>query len=163
MKTSVHTYAVFLVAQSGPTLCNPMDCSLPGSSVHGTFQARILEWVAISFSRRSSQPRDRTQVSRVVGRHLTAWATGEVPGQKRERKISLLFINRGGGDACMYIAQPLLTDKTDWPVPLIQQWLKSSSSEWGLHLSPNNVFKVTSMKISVTCNPTNQNATSFCT
>ena len=56
------------VAQSCPTLCNPMDCSPPGSSVHGIFQARILEWVAISFSRGSSQPRDRTQVSHIVGR-----------------------------------------------------------------------------------------------
>ena len=52
-------------------LCDPMDCSLPGSSVHGIFQARILEWVATSFSRRSSQPRDRTQVSHVVGRCFT--------------------------------------------------------------------------------------------
>ena len=43
------------VAQSYPTLCDPTDCSLPCSSVHGIFQARILEWVAISFSRRSSQ------------------------------------------------------------------------------------------------------------
>ena len=47
-----------------------MDCSLPGSSVHGIFQARILEWVAISFSRGSSQPRDRTQVSCIVGRRF---------------------------------------------------------------------------------------------
>ena len=47
-----------LVAQSCPTLCDPMDCSLPGSSVHGIFQARVLEWVAISFSRGSSWPRD---------------------------------------------------------------------------------------------------------
>ena len=46
-----------LVAQSYPTLCEPMDCSPPGSSAHGIFQARILEWVAISFSRGSSQPR----------------------------------------------------------------------------------------------------------
>ena len=46
------------VAQSCPTLCDPMDYSLPGSSVHGIFQARVLEWVAISFSRRASQPRD---------------------------------------------------------------------------------------------------------
>ena len=46
------------VAQSCPTLCDPMDCSPPGSSVHGIFQARILEWVAISFSRGSSPPRD---------------------------------------------------------------------------------------------------------
>ena len=46
------------VSQSCPTLCDPMDCSLPGSSIHGIFQARVLEWVAVSFSRRSSQPRD---------------------------------------------------------------------------------------------------------
>ena len=59
------------VAQSCPTLCDPMDCSLPGSSVHRTFQARVLEWVAFSFSRRSSRPRDRTQVSRIVGRRFT--------------------------------------------------------------------------------------------
>ena len=51
------------VAQLCPTLSDPIDCSLPGSSVHGIFQARVLEWIAISFSRRSSQPRDRTQVS----------------------------------------------------------------------------------------------------
>ena len=52
-----------LVAQSRPTLCGPMDSSPPGSSVHGILQARILEWVAIPFSRGSSQPRDQTQVS----------------------------------------------------------------------------------------------------
>ena len=52
------------VTQSCPTLCNPVDCSPPGSSVHGILQARILEWVAISFSRGSSRPRDWTQVSR---------------------------------------------------------------------------------------------------
>ena len=63
------------VAQSCPTLCYPMDCSLPGSTVHGIFQARILEWVAISFSRRSSWPRDRTWVSCVVGRCFPIWAT----------------------------------------------------------------------------------------
>ena len=47
------------VAQSCPTLCDPMESSLSGSSIHGIFQARILEWVAISFSRASSRPRDR--------------------------------------------------------------------------------------------------------
>ena len=56
-----------------------MDCSLPGSSIHGIFQARILEWVAISFSRGSSQSRDRTQVFHIVGRCFTVWATREVP------------------------------------------------------------------------------------
>ena len=59
------------VAQSCLTVCDPMDCNLPGSSIHGIFQARILEWVAISFSRRSSRPRDQTRVSRIVGGRFT--------------------------------------------------------------------------------------------
>ena len=63
------------VAQSCLTLCDPMDCSLPGSSVHGIFQARVPEWIAISFSKGCSQPRDRTQVSCIVDRHFTVWAT----------------------------------------------------------------------------------------
>ena len=66
------------VAQLCRTLCDPMDCSLPGSSVHGIFQAVVLEWIAISFSRGSSQPRDQTQVSRIVDRRFTVWATREV-------------------------------------------------------------------------------------
>ena len=55
-----------------------MDCSPPGSSVHGIFQARILEWVAISFSRRSFWRRDWIQVSCIIGRRFTVWATREV-------------------------------------------------------------------------------------
>ena len=58
------------VTQSCPTLCDPVDCSPPGSSVHGILQARILEWVAISFSKGSSQPRDRTQVFCIAGRRF---------------------------------------------------------------------------------------------
>ena len=58
------------VAQSCPTLCNPRDCSLQDSSIHGIFQARELEWVAISFSRGSSHPRDRTRVSLIAGRRF---------------------------------------------------------------------------------------------
>ena len=54
-----------------------MDCSPPGSSVHGILQARILEWVAIFFSRESSWPRDQTQVSCIAGRRFTLWATRE--------------------------------------------------------------------------------------
>ena len=57
-----------LFVQSCPTLCNHMGCSLPGCSVHGILQARILGWVAMPFSRGSSQPRDRTQVSCIAGR-----------------------------------------------------------------------------------------------
>ena len=64
-------------AQLCPTLCDPMDSSLPGSSVHGIFQARVLEWVTISFSRGSSWPKDWTQVSCIAGRHFTLWATRE--------------------------------------------------------------------------------------
>ena len=62
------------VAQSCLTLCDPMDCSLPSSSVDGIFQAIVLEWIAISFSRGSSRPRDRTQVSCIVDRRFTVWA-----------------------------------------------------------------------------------------
>ena len=63
------------VAHSCPTLCDPMDCSLPGFSVHGILQERILEWVTFSFSRRSSQHRDRTRVSLIGGRRFNLWAT----------------------------------------------------------------------------------------
>ena len=63
------------VTQSCPSLCNSMNCSLPGSSAHGIFQERLLEWAAISFSRGSSQPRDRTQVFSIADRHFTIWAT----------------------------------------------------------------------------------------
>ena len=59
------------VTQFCPTVCDPMDCSLPGSSVHVIFQARKLQWVAIPFSRISSQPKDRTQVSCIAGRFFT--------------------------------------------------------------------------------------------
>ena len=64
------------VTQSCLTLCNPMNCSPPGSSVHGILQARILLWVVvILFSRGSSQPRDQTWVSHIAGRFFTVWAT----------------------------------------------------------------------------------------
>ena len=60
-----------------PTLGDAMDCSPPGSSVHGILQARILEWVAIPYSRRSSWPRNWTQVSSIAGRFFTEWAMWE--------------------------------------------------------------------------------------
>ena len=59
------------VTQSCPTLCDPTECSWPGSSVHGIFQTRKLEWLAISFSKVSSQSRDRTLVSHTAGRLFT--------------------------------------------------------------------------------------------
>ena len=54
---------VYSITQSSPTLCDPLDCSLPRSSIRGVFQARVLEWVAISSFRESSQPRDSTHIS----------------------------------------------------------------------------------------------------
>ena len=69
------------VIQSCLTLCNTREYSWPGSSVHGIFQARILQWAAISFSRGSSQPRDQTHISSIscAGRQIHHWATWEVP------------------------------------------------------------------------------------
>ena len=65
------------VTQSCPTLCDLMDYSQPGSSVHGIFQAKILEWVAISFSRGSYQPRDQTHISCIGRQILYHWMTWE--------------------------------------------------------------------------------------
>jgi len=65
------------VSHSVLTVCNSMDCSPPGSSVHGILQARILEWVATPFSRGSSQARDQTQASCIAGGFFTVWATRE--------------------------------------------------------------------------------------
>ena len=77
------------VTRSCPTLCHLMDCRLPGSSVHGILQARILEWVSIYSSRGTSQPRDRTQVSHIVGIFFTIWATREA------QKYSISYQNDG--------------------------------------------------------------------
>ena len=65
------------VAKSCPTLVTPIDCKRARSTVHGAFQARILEWVAIFFSKWSSQPMDQTRFSYIAGRFFTDWATRE--------------------------------------------------------------------------------------
>ena len=76
----LHHYALKVkVAQSCLILCDPMDCSLPASSVHGILQARILEWIAIPFFRGSSWSRDQTQISCIAGKFFTIWATREAP------------------------------------------------------------------------------------
>ena len=71
-----------------PTLCDPMDCSLPGFSVHGTFQTRILEWVAISFSRGSSQPTDKLTSPALAGGFFTT----EPPGKPSFNYAPVLII-----------------------------------------------------------------------
>ena len=84
-----------LVAQSCPTLCDSMDCSPPGSSVHGILQARILEWAAIPFSRRSSPPRDQTPVSCIGRRILYLLSLQESMCQQRCKRVGVV----GGGQA----------------------------------------------------------------
>ena len=74
------------VAQSCPTLCNRVDCSLPGFSLHGILQARIQQWVAISFSRVSSQPRDWTWIKPALQADTL---TTEPPGKPEETKIEI--------------------------------------------------------------------------
>ena len=123
------------VAQSCPTLCNPMGCSLSGSSIHGVFQARVLEWIAISFSRRSSRPRNRTQVSRIAGRCFTEDHSGRsVFGEARlpvlliSLRISLWFTYHQ-----IYIP-PVIRQ----PILHLPRWskarIKDSHSTSGLHL-----------------------------
>ena len=85
-------YVLVLISQLCPAICDPMDCSLPGSSIHGILQARILEWIVISFSRGSSWPRDRIQVSVIAGRFFTIWATREAHNQ--------LYFNLKNGINC---------------------------------------------------------------
>ena len=68
---------LLLVAQSCSTLCDPMDWKPPGSPLHGIFQVRTLEWVAIPFFRGSSRPKDQTQVSCTAGRFFTTWVMRE--------------------------------------------------------------------------------------
>ena len=82
---------VCLVAQSCQTFWDPMDCSLPGSSVHGILQARTLEWVAMPSSRASSQPRDQTQVSRIARRFLES----EPPGKPEKWNIACHISKQG--------------------------------------------------------------------
>ena len=88
--------AVCMHAQSCPTLCDPMDCGPPGSSVHGISQARLLEWVAMSFSRGSSRPRDWTNIfcGSCIGRqilyHWATWKPTEEDESEREWNCSVM-------------------------------------------------------------------------
>ena len=93
-----------LVTQACPTLCDPMDCSPPASSVHGVFQARTLEWVAMPSCRGPSQPRDGTQVFRIAGRFFT-----ESPGKPKK-----VFIISFPKKVKVKVAQSCLTPATPW-------------------------------------------------
>ena len=109
------------VAQLYPTLCDPMDCSPPVFSVHGIFQARVLEWVAISFSRGSSQLRDRTKTSLIVGRLFTLWTPG------KSQKTVQRFFKKLGIELPYGLAIPLLGIYPDkiiiWKDPCIPMFI----------------------------------------
>ena len=120
-----------LDAQLCLTLCDPMDCSPPGSSIHGILQARILEWVAISSSRRSSQSRDRAWVFRITGRFFSIWATREGWSYRlsggyliKLQVVHLSFqmsvssaahtVSSAWGDVCVYLGGCLCICRKGW-------------------------------------------------
>ena len=126
------------VTQSCPTLFNPMDCNPPGSVVPGILQARTLEWVAISFSRRSSQTGDATQVSCTAGRFFTIWATTEA--QVWLYVCSLLFFTFCTEIHLTYVCMPAKSHQsypTLWdpvncslPGPSVHGILQARILEW---------------------------------
>ena len=110
--------------QSCPTLWDPMDGNLLGFSIHGILQARILEWIAISFSRGSSRPRDWTRVSGIGGRHFNLWATREA--------WEIKPVNPKGNQSWKFIGRidvegeaPIL-----WP-PDVKSWLIRKDPDTG--------------------------------
>ena len=114
--------------QSCLTLCDPMDCSPPGSSVHGILQARRLEWVAMPSSRASSQPRDWTQVSCFAGRFFTAETQGKPSRLLASCILGLLMIlmqETARWSHCMYVKVTqsclILCDPMDYTVNGILQ------------------------------------------
>ena len=129
----------WLVVQKCPTLCDPTGHSPPGSSVRGNLQARILEWGAISSSRGSCWPRDQTQVSRIIGRFFTIWATSEsdtldFPGgtSDKESPCWCRRCKRHGLDLCV--------GKIAWrswqPIPVFSPgespWTEEAGGLWSL-------------------------------
>ena len=100
-----------LGTQLCPTLSKPTDCSPPGSSDHGILQVRILEWVAIPFSRGSSQLRDQSQVSCTAGGFFTLWATRGALNPP----VVLLRQNVSGGQGLPHITQPLNSPLLPYP------------------------------------------------
>ena len=122
-------------------LCDPMDCSPQVSSVHRILQARILEWVAISSSRQSSWPRDRTSVSWIAGRFFTNWATREaqwltyieqVWKGSGKHLVSLSWIPSLTSAVTMLISQlcPTLCNPMNQPDSSVHRILQARILEW---------------------------------
>ena len=109
------------VLQLCPTLCDPVSCSPPGSSVGGISQARILEWVAIFFSRGSSWPRGWTHVSYIADRFFTSWATREAPIL---RMVIMVLVSR----SCLTLSNPmdciLIKWMNNYITKFVEQYIK---------------------------------------
>ena len=102
------------VAQSCSSLCDPMDCSLLRSSVHGILQSRILEWAAVPFSRGSSKPRNWIGVSSIAEGFFTSWVTREA--NTYQGKIFCASAKeRGKGTIFKYARELCFSEKTDQP------------------------------------------------
>ena len=117
----------------------PMDCGAPGSSVLGILQARILEWVAISFFRGSSWPRDRTHVSRIAGRRFNLWATRGAPRKKNLHNPHLSNANITFAFALLLMFSLLL--------PLLLLTVEIMARAWILPLINNKMEIKESLKI----------------
>ena len=113
-----------LVGKWCPALCDPMDCSLPGFSVRGIFQARVLEWVVISFSRGSAWPRNRIQVSCTAGRFFFFYRLSY------QGILSIILMaGEGNGNPLQYSCLENPTDRGAWQATVYavaecQTWLR---------------------------------------
>ena len=151
-----------LFAQLCLTLCDPIDCSLPGPSVHGILQARILEWVAIPFSRGSPQPRGQTRVSCIAGGFFIIWAIREAPKALKWTLNDWIFMtqkanlstfkqnwgNNGGKEEHNTFYTDLLSSKwkeykrgQDWKFCCCECWSREWFPDWWFSrtLLPNTV------------------------
>ena len=129
-----------LFALSCLTLCDSMDCSPPGASVHGVSQARTLEWVAIPFSSGSSQARDQTHVSCIAGGFFTIWDTRETPAATAAAAKSL--------QSCLTLCDPMDGSPPSSPIPGILQartlkWVAISfSNAWKWNVKVKSLSRV---------------------
>ena len=106
-----------LVAQSCPTVYDPMDCSPPGSSVHGILQARILEWVAMPFSRGIFPAQGSNQVSHTTGRFFTVWATREAHKRSKNLTSNKLILQFETWIVGQYLLMPDCFSQEEWFFP----------------------------------------------
>ena len=103
-----------LVAQSCPTLCDPRDSSPPGSSVHAILQARILEWVAIPFSRGSSQPRDQTRVFCIASRFFIKTPNTSIEKTVFKKTVNKHLLSTFSPSMCQVLYQALEIQKNQF-------------------------------------------------